>query len=65
MNDEKMQEMAQDAAFERQTEKEDFESMLANGDGEICGSCSGSGEGQYDGSYCSECDGLGLTKKGE
>lgn len=30
-------------------------------EGEICGNCSGSGEGQYDGTSCTVCKGKGVA----
>lgn len=37
----------------------DLDDMIAGSEPGICPACSGSGEGQYDGTTCSECRGKG------
>ena len=37
----------------------DLDDMIAGSEPGICPACSGSGEGQYDGTTCSQCKGQG------
>lgn len=39
---------------------EDDDAWMEDGEDEICGGCSGSGEGMYDGSSCYKCHGSGV-----
>lgn len=42
-------------------ERPDLEEPVSDDDEAICPACSGSGEGQYEGSRCRSCRGSGIT----
>ena len=46
--------------FEKEEETECCDNCEDGKLNEICGTCNGSGEGQYDGSTCSICGGKGI-----